>query len=122
MERSARGGAIPESFHVIVIAPPPVNVVPAAGLVNSTSAEAKPKMVSKMERSKAVGRIMSTSPIGEDGKNRLPQGASEVGELSLRGERAWALESGKWLGIVVVFQEPVDKSRETLFSQSTRIT
>jgi hypothetical protein len=50
------------------MAPPPVNVVPAAGLVNSTSAEAKLRKESKIVRGKVVGRIVSASLIGEDGK------------------------------------------------------
>ena len=68
MERSEREGATPESRHVIVISPPPANVVPATGLVNSTSAEAKAKRESRIERGKAAGRIVSASPIGEDGE------------------------------------------------------
>jgi hypothetical protein len=67
-----------------VIAPPPVSVVPASGLVNSTSARAKLKRESKMERGKANGRIVSASPIGEDGNSRLQQGDSEAGELFLK--------------------------------------
>lgn len=59
VEKSDIDGATPESCHVIVIAPPPVSVAPAAGLVNSTSAEANWRMVANKERGSAVSRIVN---------------------------------------------------------------
>ena len=41
VERSEMGGAIPESCHSTVKAVPPTSGVPAAGTVNSTSANAR---------------------------------------------------------------------------------
>lgn len=61
VEKSDIDGATPESCHVTVIAPPPVNVAPAAGLVNLTSAEANWRTVVNKERGRAVSRIVSRS-------------------------------------------------------------